>query len=257
MNNFIVREMLSKSLYELFKQGEPRFLCQVPFVNKEGIPLDDEDVEYVNIEDATKDILEAGASPLYYITEAEKFLLPNILQRIENGSGFSEEKINKISQLLIDNISENELKGLLPTHSNMLIKQMLPYEKQLDQLLKKGLQFKQDTNNHYGEDAIEITALKKGSVDFFINLAQNSVSLDFELIYNKEHYNETTLQKEMDKIKEKITLKEADILIDDRYKRQEHENQKETLYLLEKWKLKNKVENINKSDKIKENKFKI
>ena len=45
----------------------------------------------------------------------------------------------------------------------MLIQQMLPYEDQLNKLLMKGLNFQQDINNHYGSDAIEITAVKRPS----------------------------------------------------------------------------------------------
>lgn len=237
----LVRHMLSKSLYKLFKEGEFRFLIQVPFVNKEGIPLFDEEVDYVNIVDATKELLEAGASPLYYVTDIESFLLPSIIQYVESGSGFSDDVKTKVVALLIENISEKELSGLLPVHGNLLFKQMLNYENELNTLTSKGLQFKQNTENRHGEKPIEIKALWNGDYTFFTKLAQNSTKLDFDLIY--VDYKETTLRKEIVKINEKINSFDISSVEDFAdFEKEKNDNRKKTVELLEKWMLKNKIE---------------
>lgn len=256
--SFIVREALSKELYQLFKKGEARFLCQVPFVDKEGNSLPDEDAEYMNITQAVKEMLEAGASPLYYIKDTENFLLPTILNEMRGSSAFSEEVKKEITDLLLNSMNTKELNGLLPTHANMLMKQMLYYDDELNQLFLKGLEFKQDIDNHYADEPMEIAAIRKGQTDFFIKLAQNSVQLDFDLIYQKDNYNETSLRKELERLKTKIEeFKIPESEYDKKYEIMKNENRKETLNLLEKWLLKNKVETLNKSDKIKEGKLKL
>lgn len=256
--SIIVRQALSDSLYLLFKKNESKLLCQVPFADKEGNPLPDEDVEYVTIIEVTKDLLNAGASAIYYVRDEEKFLLPAILSEMSYSSGFSEETKNEVTQILLDSLNEKELSGLIPAHSNMLIQQMLPYEEELNKLLMKGLNFQQDINNHYGSDAIEITAVKRANVNFFLKLAQNSVTLDFEKIYHEGSYNETSLINEVNKLKEKISNFKLDSAEDNQvYETQKNENRKETVTLLEKWILKNKVESMNKSSKIKEGKLKL
>lgn len=252
----LVRHILSKSLYELFKEGEPKFLIQVPFVDKEGIPLFDEEVDYVNIVDATKELLEAGASPLYYVTDIESFLLPSIIQYLESGSGFSDDVKIKVVDLLMENISEKELSGLLPVHSNLLFKQMLHYENELNTLMSKGLQFKQDTESRYGEKPIEIKSLMNGDYTFFTKLAQNSTKLDFDLIYID--YKETTLRKEMVKINEKInnfTISSAEDFPD--FEKEKNDNRKKTVELLEKWMLKNKIEQNSQNITTKNTRLKI
>ena len=256
--SIIVRQALSDSLYSLFKKNESRILCQVPFSDKQGNPLSDEDVEYVTIIEVTKDLLNAGASAIYYVRDEEKFLFPALLSEMSYSSGFSEETKEIVTKILLESINEKELKGLIPVHSNMLIQQMLPYEEELNQLFIKGLSFQQDIDNHYGNDAIEITAVKRANVNFFIKLAQNSVILDFEKIYHEGSYNETSLIIEVNKLKEKISKFKLDSAEDNQvYETQKNENRKETVTLLEKWILKNKVESMNKSSKIKEGKLKL
>ena len=124
-------------------------------------------------------LLNAGASAIYYVRDEEKFLLPAILSEMSYSSGFSEETKNEVTQILLDSLNEKELSGLIPAHSNMLIQQMLPYEEELNKLLMKGLNFQQDINNHYGSDAIEITAVKRANVNFFLKLVQNILMLFF------------------------------------------------------------------------------
>lgn len=258
MTSFIVREMLSKSLYELFKNGESRFLIQVPFVDKNGEPLPDEDCEHINIVKATKELLEAGASPLYYVRDVESFLLPNIIQSVESGSGFSDETKSEVIKLLIENISENELRGLLPEHSNMLLKQMLYHENELNNLIAKGLTFKQDIDNRYGEKAIEIKALLNGNNTFFLKIAEHSMNLDFDLVYQENQTNETTLKKEIEKLKVKLNNLPTDNEKQEWYENQKIEGQKTTIEFLEKWILKKKIESKEgNSNQSKNQKFKI
>ena len=53
----------------------------------------------------------------------------------------------------------------------------------LDILLSKGLQFKQDIENRYGEDAIEVKAIKRKNTLFFKQLIKQGCNLDFDLVY--------------------------------------------------------------------------
>ena len=252
----LIRHMLSKSLYELFKEGEYRFLIQVPFVNKEGVPLFDEEVDYVNIVDATKELLNAGASPLYYVTDIESFLLPSIIQYVESGSGFSDDVKKKVVDSLMENISEKELSGLLPVHGNLLFKQMLHYENELNTLTSKGLQFKQDSESRHGEKPIEIKALLNGDYTFFTKLAQNSTKLYFDLIYVR--YEETTLREEIVKINEKIKIFEiSSVEYSPNFEKEKNDNRKKTVELLEKWMLKNKMEQKSQNITTKNTRLKI
>lgn len=258
--SMVVREALSLALYKLVKDGESRILVQVPFVNKEGEALPDEDAEYTDIIKSTQELLEAGASPLYYVKDCESFLLPSIIQNIESSSGFSEETREKVIHLLMNQITEKELQGLLPEHSNLLFKQMLYHEKYLDELISKGLEFKQDIDNRYGNDSVEVEAIKLGHTTLFLKIAQNSMELDFEILYNKDRYNETSLTKVLEEIKEKVAnfsepeSEEHGMS----YQAQRNEQRKELIKMLDKWILKNKMQNnIQKTDAIKETKFKI
>lgn len=258
--SMVVREALSLALYKLIKDGESKVLVQVPFVNKEGEPLPDEDAEYTDIVKSTQELLDGGASPLYYVKDCESFLLPSVIQQIESSSGFSEETREKVIHLLMNQISEKELQGLLPEHSNLLFKQMLYHEKYLDELISRGLEFKQDFDNRYGNDSVEVEAIKSGHTKLFLKIAQNSMELDFEIIYNKDRYNETSLTKVLDEIKEKVakfseTGSEEN---SNSYQAQRNEQRKELIKMLDKWILKNKMQNnIQKTDTTKETKFKI
>lgn len=258
--SMIVREALSLTLYKLVKDGESKILVQVPFVNKEGEPLPDEDAEYTDIVKSTQELLEAGASPLYYVKDCESFLLPIVIQQIESSSGFSEETREKVIHLLMSQITEKELKGLLPEHSNLLFKQMLYHEKYLDELISRGLEFKQDIDNRYGNESVEVEAIKSGHITLFLKIAQNNMELDFDILYNKDRYNETSLAKVLEEIKEKVNnFKEPESEgYGNNYQEQRNELRKELIKMLDKWILKNKIENsIEKNDKRKGTKLKI
>lgn len=241
--SIVVREALSKALYELYKSHESKKLVQVPFVDKEGNSLPDEDVEYRDIKTCTEELLDAGASVLYYNVENEYFLLPLLLNDINTRIWNGEIVASELVDLLMDSVSEKELQGLLPEHSNSLIKQMMYSPEQLERLFEKGLTFKQDIDNRYGNDAEEVKAVKNGNVWFFLSIAKNNTRLDFDLLYNKDSYNETTLRSEVEKLKQTIaenTHLEKDTT-DPEYN--QNERRKETVEFLEKYMLKSKFEN--------------
>lgn len=261
MSKFL-RHMLSEKLYEEFKDignnktywskydNENKFRYQVPFVDKEGNTLPDEDCEDISITKGIKELLEAGASPLFYVVDNESFLLPYCLKKLED-SIFHDQEKKDIKELLFDNISRVELENLLPEYSNMLIQQML-YTDGLDILLSKGLQFKQDIDNRYGEDAIEIKAIKRKNTLFFKQLIKQGCNLDFDLVYQKGEYRETTLRNELQKIEKEF----KEFIVDNNsYDRTTHQEEydriSEFLELMNKWLLKNKIEN---KDLKKENK---
>lgn len=252
MSKFL-RHMLSEKLYEEFKDignnktywskydNENKFRYQVPFVDKEGSPLPDEDCEDISITKGIKEFLDAGASPLFYVVDNESFLLPYCLKKLEDNIFHEQEKEN-IKRLLFDNISSLELENLLPEHSNMLIQQML-YIDGLDVLLSKGLKFKQDLENRYGEDAIEIKAIKRKDTVFFKKLINQGCNLDFDLIYQKNEYKETTLRKELQKVEKEFKEFIIDNNSDYRSAHQEeYDRISEFLELMNKWLLKNKIE---------------
>ena len=249
MNN-LIRESLSKSLFKYFNDGDDRITYQVPFVDKDGNHLPDEDIEYINIINATKELLDGGASPLYYITDRECFLITAIIKTLD-GTGFSEKTKTEIPKLLLEYISEVELNGILPEHGNLLIKETLYDENTLLQLINKGLTFKQDLDNRYGNTAIEIEELNRGNYKFFETIIKYNMKLDFNLVYQKNEYNETTLKNELEKLKEKvinieIKLKEkySDNVFENNYELEKYQSKKETIKLLEKWNLKNNLENL-------------
>ena len=103
MSKFL-RHMLSEKLYEKFKDignnktywskydNENKFRYQVPFVDKEGNTLPDEDCEDISITKGIKELLEAGASPLFYVVDNESFLLPYCLRKLEDSIFHDKEK---------------------------------------------------------------------------------------------------------------------------------------------------------------------
>lgn len=241
--SIVVREALSKALYELYKSHESKKLVQVPFVDKDGNCLPDEDVEYKDIKTCTQELLQAGASVLYYDVGNEYFLLPLLLNDINTRMWNGDIVPSELVDVLINSVSEKELQGLLPEHSNSLIQQMMYNPEQLERLFEKGLKFKQDIDNRYGNDAVEIKAVKNGNLWFFLTIAKNNTRLDFDIAYNKNSYNKTTLRSEVEKLKqtiaENIHLEKDDT--DPEYNK--NERRKETLEFLEKYMIKSKFEN--------------
>jgi len=252
MSKFL-RHMLSEKLYEEFKDignnktywskydNENKFRYQVPFVDKEGNTLPDEDCEDISVTKGIKELLEAGASPLFYLIEEESFLLPYCLRKLQDNIFHDKEK-EDIINLLFEHISRTELENLLPEHSNMLIQQML-YVEGLDNLLNNGLKFKQDLENRYGEDAIEIKAIKRKNTEFFKQLINHGSDLNFDLIYQKGEYKETTLRSELQKIEKEF----KEFIVDNNYydrstHQEEYDRISEFSELMNKWLLKNKIE---------------
>lgn len=244
--SLIIREALSLELYKLIKNGNESHLVQVLFVNKDGEPLVDEEFEYVNVMKAVEELLEAGASPLYFLTDKETFLLPLVINELKDNAVINKKTKEKMIDLLIKNVTTNELKGLLPTHSNLLFKKMLYNEQELDKLISKGLQFKQDIDNINGNDAVEVESISNGDTKLFLKIAQSGMNLDFDLIYNKDKYNETTLKEKLEHIRKIVEESEKNTdLNENKYKMFRHQKRKELINFLDKWILKNKISENN------------
>ena len=123
-------------------------------------------------------------------------------------------------------------------------------------MTSKGLQFKQDSESRHGEKPIEIKALLNGDYTFFTKLAQNSTKLYFDLIYVR--YEETTLREEIVKINEKIKIFEiSSVEYSPNFEKEKNDNRKKTVELLEKWMLKNKMEQKSQNITTKNTRLKI